>query len=182
MAQEAKSIALHGKLFRPYMAAETIAARVADMGGRIARDYAGMEPVMVVVLKGSVIFAADLARAMRLPLEMEFVRLSSYSGTQSTGVVKALLPLADELCEGRHLLVVEDIVDTGTTLSEFLPDLKARGAASVKLAALLSKPDARVHDVTIDYLGFEIPADFVVGYGLDYDELGRNLPGIWVAE
>lgn len=181
MAPPAKTIALHGKTFRPYMSAEVIAARVTEMGQRVALDYAGIEPVMVVVLKGSAIFAADLARAMLLPLEMEFVRLSSYSGTQSTGVVKALLPLADELCEGRHLLVVEDIVDTGTTLSKFLPDLHARGAASVKLAALLSKPDARVHEVEIDYLGFEIPNDFVVGYGLDYDELGRNLPGIWVA-
>lgn len=153
------------------------------MGAEIARDYAGVEPVvMVVVLKGSAIFAADLARAMGLPLEMEFVRLSSYSGTKTTGVVRALLPLADELCEGRHLLVVEDIVDTGTTLSKFLPDLLARGAASVKLAALLSKPEARRHEVKIDYLGFEIPNDFVVGYGLDYDELGRNLPEIWVVE
>lgn len=182
MVSEAKTVALHGKLFQPYMASEVIAARVADMGRQIARDYAGAEPlVMVVVLKGSLIFAADLARAINLPLEMEAVRLSSYSGTHSTGVVKALLPLADELCEGRHLLVVEDIVDTGTTLSKFLPDLKARGAASVKLAALLSKPAARRHEVTVDYLGFEIPNDFVVGYGLDYDELGRNLPGIWVA-
>jgi hypoxanthine phosphoribosyltransferase len=181
MAPEAKSIALHGKLFQPYLSAEVIAERVAEMGQQIALDYAGAEPVMVVVLKGSAIFAADLSRAMQLPLEMEFVRLSSYSGTQSTGVVKALLPLADELCQGRHLLVVEDIVDTGTTLSKFLPDLKARGAASVKLAALLSKPDARKHEVPIDYLGFEIPNDFVVGYGLDYDELGRNIPGIWSA-
>ena len=181
MAPEAKSIALHGKLFQPYLSAEAIAARVAEMGQQIALDYAGTEPVMVVVLKGSAIFAADLSRAMRLPLEMEFVRLSSYSGTQSTGVVKALLPLADELCQGKHLLVVEDIVDTGTTLSKFLPGLKARGAASVKLAALLSKPEARKHEVTIDYLGFEIPNDFVVGYGLDYDELGRNIPGIWSA-
>lgn len=181
MASEAKSIALHGKLFQPYLGADVIAARVAEMGQQIALDYAGTEPVMVVVLKGSAIFAADLSRAMRLPLEMEFVRLSSYSGTQSTGVVKALLPLADELCQGRHLLVVEDIVDTGTTISKFLPDLKVRGAASVKLAALLSKPEARLHEVVIDYLGFEIPNDFVVGYGLDYDELGRNIPGIWSA-
>ena len=181
MASEAKSIALHGKLFQPYLAADVIATRVAEMGQRIALDYAGIAPVMVVVLKGSAIFAADLARAMRLPLEMEFVRLSSYSGTQSTGVVKALLPLADELCDSQHLLVVEDIVDTGTTLSKFLPDLRARGAASVKLASLLSKPDARVHPVHIDYCGFEIPNDFVVGYGLDFDELGRNLPDIWVA-
>lgn len=181
MAAEAKSIAIHGKLFRPYMAAEIIAARVAEIGRQIALDYAGIEPVMVVVLKGSAIFAADLARAVRLPLEMEFVRLSSYSGTRSTGVVKAVLPLADELCQERHLLVVEDIVDTGTTLSKFLPDLRVRGAASVKLASLLSKPEARVHEVPIDYLGFDIPNDFVVGYGLDYDELGRNLPGIWVA-
>ena len=181
MASEATSIALHGKTFRPYVAADAIAARVAEMGRQIALDYAGIELVMVVVLKGSLIFAADLARAVPLPLEMEAVRLSSYSGTQSTGEVRSLLPLADELCEGRHLLVVEDIVDTGTTLSKFLPDLKARGAASVKLATLLSKPEARVHEVVIDYLGFEIPNDFVVGYGLDYDELGRNLPGIWVA-
>jgi len=181
-AVSSERLTLHGKAFRPYMAAKTIAERVAELGQQIARDYAHVEPVMVVVLKGSVVFAADLARAVSLPMEMEFVRLSSYSGTQSTGVVKALQPLADELCEGRHLLVVEDIVDTGTTLSKFLPDLKARGAASVKLAALLSKPDARLHEVEIDYLGFEIPNDFVVGYGLDYDELGRNLPGIWVAE
>ncbi len=175
------TVTLHGKVFRPYLDAAAIATRVAEMGAHVARDYAGLEPVFLVVLKGSFVFAADLCRAAGVPATVEFVRLSSYSGTQSTGTVTATLELADELCAHRHLIVVEDIVDTGTTLSKLLPDLLRRGAASVRLAALLSKPAARVHPVGIDYLGLEIPNDFVVGYGLDYDELGRNLPGIWVA-
>ena len=162
------------------ISAEQIRDRVAALGAEIARDYAGRNPLLIGVLKGAMVFLGDLVRATDLRLGLEFMAISSYGAeTRSSGEVKIVKDL-DVPIEGRDILVVEDIVDTGLTLSYLLANLESRGARSVKLAALLNKPDRRLREVPIDYLGFDIPDAFVVGYGLDYAERYRNLPYIAV--
>ncbi len=164
----------------PLFTAAQIQAHIAELGAQIARDYAGRNPLLLGVLKGACIFLSDLMRATDLRLGVEFMAISSYgASTRSSGEVKIVKDL-DVPIEGRDILVVEDIVDTGLTLSYLLANLESRGAASVKLAALLSKPERRLRDVPIDYLGFDIPDRFVVGYGLDYAERYRNLPYVAV--
>ncbi|MBV9928010.1 MAG: hypoxanthine phosphoribosyltransferase [Acidobacteria bacterium] len=164
----------------PLFTAEQIQNRVAEMGAEIARDYAGQTPLLVGVLKGAYIFLSDLVRAIDLRLGVEFMAISSYgSGMRSTGEVKIVKDL-DVPVDGRDILIVEDIVDTGLTLSFLIGSLHQRGAKSVKLAALLDKHERREKDVPIDYCGFQIPDAFVVGYGLDYAERYRNLPYIAV--
>ena len=144
----------------------------------MAREYAGKNPLLIGVLKGACFFLSDLLRAIDIPLNIEFMAISSYgSSTRTSGEVRILKDL-DVPVENRHLIVVEDIVDTGLTLSYLLANLKSRGAASVKLVALLDKSERREREVAIDYLGFEIPDAFVVGYGLDFAERYRNLPFI----
>jgi hypoxanthine phosphoribosyltransferase len=156
--------------------AEHIQARVAVLGKRIASDYAGRNPLLVGVLKGAFIFASDLMRAIDMPLGIEFIAISSYgSAMRSSGEVRIVKDL-DVPVEGRDIIVVEDIVDTGLTLSYLFNALHTRGAKTVKLAALLDKHERREREVQIDYLGFQIPDAFVVGYGLDYAERYRNLP------
>jgi hypoxanthine phosphoribosyltransferase len=160
--------------------AEQIQARIAEMGAEIARDYTGRNPLLISILKGAVIFVSDLMRAIDLHVGLEFMAISSYgSSTRTSGEVKIVKDL-DVPIEGRDILVVEDIVDTGLTLSYLLPNLSARGAQSVKLVALLDKFERREREVQIDYLGFPIPDAFVVGYGLDFAERYRNLPYIAV--
>ncbi len=162
----------------PLLTAEQIQARIAELGAEIARDYAGRDPLLIGVLKGAVVFISDLMRATDLRLGVEFIAISSYgSSTRTSGEVQIVKDL-DVAIEGRDILVVEDIVDTGLTLSYLLANLHARGARSVKLAALLDKHERRVREVKIDYLGFRIPDAFVVGYGLDFAERYRNLPYI----
>ena len=159
---------------------EQIQTRVKELGVEITRDYAGLNPLLIGVLKGACFFLSDLLRAIDTPLGIEFMAISSYgSSTRTSGEVRIMKDL-DVPIEGRHILVVEDIVDTGLTLSYLLANLESRGAASVKLAALLDKFERREKDVKIDYLGFKIPDHFVVGYGLDYAERYRNLPFIAV--
>lgn len=159
---------------------EEIRARIVELGAQITRDYAGLNPLLIGVLKGACFFLSDLLRAIDTQLSIEFMAISSYgSSTRTSGEVRIMKDLAVPI-EGRHILVVEDIVDTGLTLSYLLANLHARGAASVKLAALLDKYERRQKDVQIDYLGFQIPDKFVVGYGLDYAERYRNLPFIAV--
>lgn len=159
-----------------------IAERVRALGEAITRDYAGSEPVLVCVLKGSIVFAADLMRAIDLPLRVEFFGVKSYGAqTTSSGVVQITLDLAHPI-EGRHVLIVEDIVDTGLTLTYLKDQLKARGAESLRVCSLLNKPARMQRPVTIDYLGFTIDDVFVVGYGLDHAERFRNLPYIGVLE
>ena len=159
---------------------EQIRARILDLGAQITRDYAGLNPLLVGVLKGALFFLSDLMRAIDTRLSLEFMAISSYgSSTRTSGEVRIMKDL-DVPIEGRHILVVEDIVDTGLTLSYLLANLHARGAASVKLAALLDKYERRQKEVKIDYLGFKIPDEFVVGYGLDFAERYRNLPFIAV--
>ena len=159
---------------------EQIRDRIRQLGAEITRDYAGKNPLLIGVLKGALFFLSDLMRAVDTRLSIEFMAISSYgSSTRTSGEVRIMKDL-DVPIEGRDILVVEDIVDTGLTLSYLLANLKSRGAASVKLAALLDKFERREKEVPIDYLGFQIPDEFVVGYGLDFAERYRNLPFIGV--
>jgi hypoxanthine phosphoribosyltransferase len=161
---------------------EEIQKRIAEIGADIARDYAGQNPLMIGVLKGACTFLSDLMRAADIPLNIEFMAISSYGGAMRTSGEVRILKDLDVAIEGRHILVVEDIVDTGLTLNYLLANLKSRGAATVKLAALLDKFERREKEVPIDYLGFKIPDKFVVGYGLDFAERYRNLPYIGVVK
>jgi hypoxanthine phosphoribosyltransferase len=157
---------------------EAIQARIAEMGREVSRDYAGREPHLVGVLKGACSFMTDLCRAMDGPLTMDFIAVSSYgAATKSSGEVRLVKDL-DQGLEGRDLLVVEDIVDTGLTLNYLLNVLRARGPRTLKVAALLSKPSRRLVEIPVDYVGFTIDDHFVVGYGLDYNERYRNLRDI----
>lgn len=159
---------------------QEISSRIKELGVEIAREYAGLNPLLIGVLKGACFFLSDLLRAIDIPLNIEFMAISSYgSSTRTSGEVRILKDL-DVPIENRHIIVVEDIVDTGLTLSYLLANLKSRGAASVKLVALLDKFERREREVEIDYLGFKIPDAFVVGYGLDFAERYRNLPFIAV--
>ncbi|MGA9996485.1 MAG: hypoxanthine phosphoribosyltransferase [Pyrinomonadaceae bacterium] len=162
----------------PLFSAEQIQTRIAEVGAEVARDYAGRNPLLIGVLKGACIFLSDLMRAIDMRLGVEFMAISSYgSSTRTSGEVRIVKDL-DVAVEGRDIIVVEDIVDTGLTLSYLIANLESRGATSVKLVALLDKFERRERNVTIDYLGFKIPDAFVVGYGLDFAERYRNLPYI----
>lgn len=155
---------------------EQIADRLTGMAAEIDADYAGSELLLVGVLRGAVMVMADLARRLHTPVEMDWMAVSSYgAGTTSSGVVRILKDLDSDLT-GRHVLVVEDIIDSGLTLSWLLSNLRSRGAASVEIATLLRKPEAAKVEVDVRYVGFDIPTEFVVGYGLDYAEKYRNLP------
>jgi hypoxanthine phosphoribosyltransferase len=159
---------------------EQMAAKVRELGARIAVDYQGKDLVLVSILKGALPFLADLMRATQIPLALDFLEVSSYGiGTESTGAVRILKDLANPI-EGRHVLVVEDILDTGHTLSYVFDHLRAQRPELVRLCVLLDKPARRVIPIDIDYRGFEIPDKFVVGYGLDYAERYRNLPFVGV--
>ena len=164
------------QLGRILISRDEIAARVAELGEAIGRDYAGRAPVLVGVLKGAVVFTADLLRAIPLPAAMDFMAVSSYgSSTDSSGVVRILKDL-DAPLEGRNVLIVEDIVDSGLTLQYLMRTLEARNPASIEVCALLTKPERRKVDTPARYVGFEIPDKFAIGYGLDYAERYRNLP------
>lgn len=168
-----------GRIDRVLIDRERLQARVGEMGREIARDYAGLDPVLVCLLKGGIYFTTDLSLAIDLPVTLDFVRARSYAGTESTGRVE--LSWIDGLdIEGRHVLLVEDIVDTGLTLIEVWRALEAKGAASLALCTLLYKEKLLAHPFAIRYIGFAIEDVFVVGYGLDYDERFRNLPHIAV--
>ena len=157
-----------------------IAAKVKELAGQIEEDYRDRDLLMVGVLKGAIMAMADLSRALQRHVEMDWMAVSSYgSGTKSSGVVRILKDL-DRDITGREVLIVEDIVDSGLTLSWLKANLESRGAKSVEILAILRKPEAAKVDVKVKYVGFEIPADFVVGYGLDYNEKYRNLPFVGV--
>jgi hypoxanthine phosphoribosyltransferase len=164
------------------ISAQEIQQRISELGAEIARDYADLNPLIIGVLKGACTFLSDLIRAADIRLGIEFIAISSYGASMRTSGEVRILKDLDVAIEGRHILVVEDIVDTGLTLSYLLANLKSRGAASVKLAALLDKFERREKEVPIDYLGFRIPDKFVVGYGLDFAERYRNLPFIGVVK
>ncbi len=155
---------------------EALEARVAELGAEISRDYADTDLLLIGVLKGAVFFMADLIRRLTIPCEIDFMAVSSYgNSTDSSGVVRILKDL-DASIEGRNVVVIEDIVDSGLTLSYLLRNLEARNPASVEVCALLTKPDRRVADIECRYVGFEIPNRFAIGYGLDYAERYRSLP------
>lgn len=159
---------------------EQLAKRVAELGARITEDYRGKDLLMVGILKGAVVFFSDLIRHVDIPVSIDFMAISSYgSATKSSGVVRILKDL-DHAIAGRHVIIVEDIVDTGKTLAFLKENLLARGAASLKICTLLDKPERRQVEIEADYFGFVIPNEFVVGYGLDYAEKYRNLPEIGV--
>ncbi|MDI3279965.1 MAG: hypoxanthine phosphoribosyltransferase [Bacillota bacterium] len=160
------------------LTAEQIQGRVAELGAQISRDYAGRDLLLIGILKGAVIFLSDLLRHITIPVQVDFMAVSSYgAATLSSGVVRILKDL-DEVVEGREVLVVEDIIDTGLTLRYLRENLQARQPAGVRICTLLDKPDRRVVEVPVDYLGFRIPYRFVVGYGLDCKVHFRNLPYI----
>ena len=158
---------------------EEVDRKIREMADKISREYEGKEIHMICVLKGGVFFMTELAKRISVPVSMDFMAVSSYEGTQSTCKVRIVKDL-DESVEGKDVLVVEDIVDTGRTLGVLLDMFRQRGASSVKLCTLLDKPDGRVTDVQVDYECFTVPDKFVVGYGLDYDENYRNLPFVGV--
>jgi len=173
-----ENIVVHDKEFEPYLSAEEITSKVQQMAGLINRDYAGKRPLFIAILNGSFMFAADLFKAVTIDAEICFIKLASYKGTKSSGQVITAIGLDTDLID-RHVIILEDIVDTGKTLSEFLPQLQHHHPASLKIAALLHKPEATVYPIKVDYLGFSIPNKFVLGYGLDYDGLGRNIKEIY---
>lgn len=165
---------------RVLISAEELAKRTEELGAQITADYEGKEILMIGVLRGAVLFMSDLARAIKIPVAIDFMAVSSYgSGTSSSGVVRILKDL-DEDVAGKHVLVVEDIIDSGLTLNYLLDNLKSRKPASIKICTLLNKPERRKVDVKLDYNGFTVPDYFVVGYGLDYAEKYRNLPFIGI--
>jgi hypoxanthine phosphoribosyltransferase len=171
-------IRVHDKNFEPYLTAEQVQETVKRLAGELNRDYEGKRPLFIPVLNGAFMFASDLFKWLSIEAEISFIKLASYKGTKSSGRVLTAIGLDTDLFQ-RHVVIVEDIVDTGKTLSEFMPQLTHQHPASIKICALLHKPEATVNPLTIDYLGFSIPNKFVVGYGLDYDGLGRNIPEIY---
>ncbi len=157
---------------------EVISKRVKELGAAISKDYEGKDLLVVGVLKGSIVFTADLIKGITIPCELDFMAVSSYGkASESSGIVRILKDLDNDI-EGKHILIVEDIVDTGTTLSYLLKYLKARKAESIEIVALLNKEARRKSNVTVKYSGFDVPDEFIVGYGIDYAEKYRNLPFI----
>jgi hypoxanthine phosphoribosyltransferase len=173
-----KQVKLYDLKFKPFLKQTQIAERVAELGSQLSEKFGAGCPLFVSVLNGSFVFMADLMRAYDGPAEISFVRLSSYEGTETTGEVHQVMGL-DKKITGRDIILVEDIVDTGGTLLYFLEELEKHKPASVTVVTLLLKPDALRFAVPVDYTGFTISNNFVVGYGLDYDGRGRNLPEIY---
>ena len=169
------------KKFIPFISKDKIQDRTKALSAQINKDYDGLNPLFIGVLNGSFIFASDLYKQISIPSTISFIKLVSYKGTSSTGTVITSIGLEENLHD-RHIIIIEDIVDTGKTLFEFLPSIQQHSPKSIKICTLLQKPDALKHDVKVDYIGFEIPNKFVVGYGLDYDGYGRNSEEIFQIE
>ena len=161
---------------------EELTARIKEMGAQISKDYEGESVHLICILKGGAYFMTELSKYITIPVTIDFMQVTSYgAGTTSSGIVK-IVKDHDEPLEGRNVIIVEDIIDTGYTLSYLMEILKDRKPASLKLAAMLNKPDRRIREVKIDYCGFDVPDKFVIGYGLDYDQKYRNLPYIGIVE
>ncbi len=171
-------IKLHDLSFSLFIDATAIQKRVEKIGKTIALNFEEKNPLFIAILNGSFVFAADLVRACSIDHEITFVKINSYAGTHSTGKIMTHIGLSESI-EGRDIIILEDIIDTGTTIVEFLSALKKQNPSSIAIATLLLKPTALEHPLKIDYVGFEIPNRFVVGYGMDYNGLGRNLSGIY---
>lgn len=172
------TIKVHDKTFGPFLSEKDIQEQIKKIAAAINADYAGMRPMFIAILNGSFMFAADLFKYLTIDAEICFIKLASYKGTSSSGQIITAIGLDVDLI-GKDIIIIEDIVDTGKTLNEFLPKLMHQQPASMKIAALLHKPEAVKFPIRIDYLGFSIPNKFVVGYGLDYDGLGRNFKEIY---
>ncbi len=173
-----ESIKIYDKTFKVSISAEVIKKRVEELGKQISKEMEGRNPLFLAVLNGSFIFGADLYREITIPSEITFVKLASYAGTVTTGIVSEVIGLNVDLT-GRDVIIVEDIVDTGLTMQQMLETLSLQNPASVKICTLLTKPEKLQVPLTLDYVAFEIPNLFVVGYGLDYDQQGRNLKDIY---
>jgi hypoxanthine phosphoribosyltransferase len=167
-------IKVHDKTFVPYLPETLIHEKVKELAAQLDKDYAGKKPLFIAILNGSFMFTADLFKELTIEAEICFIKLASYKGTKSTGQVITAIGLDTDI-NGRHIVILEDIIDTGKTMNEFLPQLYNQQPASLKVAVLLHKPEATVFPVSIDYCCFSIPNKFVLGYGLDYDGLGRNI-------
>jgi hypoxanthine phosphoribosyltransferase len=174
-------VALQNDIAKILISREQLQQRVAELGEAISRDYAGKDLLLVCILKGGVVFLSDLVRAIRIPHAIDFMAISSYGGTrtESSGVVRILMDLNTSI-ENRNVLIVEDIIDTGHTLAHIVDLLKTRNPRSLRICTLLNKTSRREVPVQVDYIGFDIPNEFVVGYGLDYNEIYRNLPFVGV--
>jgi hypoxanthine phosphoribosyltransferase len=172
------AIKLHDKTFDTYLSEQEIQEKVKEIAGQLNKDYKDKKPLFISILNGSFMFSADLFKNLTIDAEICFIKLASYRGMKSSGQVITAIGLDQDLF-GRDVVILEDIVDTGKTLNEFLPKLDHQQPKSLKIAALLHKPEATQFALKIDYLGFSIPNKFVVGYGLDYDGLGRNLKEIY---
>jgi hypoxanthine phosphoribosyltransferase len=175
---EPQIVKAHDLSFELMFSEEKVLARVREMGRELQEKYHDKNPIFLGVLNGAFIFTADLTRAFGGQCEVSFIKLSSYSGLESTGKVATVIGLTSDV-ENRHVIVVEDIIDTGKTMHDFLPTLRKMNPASVAFATFLLKPEAVKYEFPIDYIGFEIPNKFVIGYGLDYNEVARNLRGIY---
>ncbi|MBO9150705.1 hypoxanthine phosphoribosyltransferase [Chitinophaga sp. GCM10012297] len=171
-------IQVHDKNFIPFIGEAELQARVKEMAQQLSHDLRGERPLFIGILNGSFMFAADIFKYLDIEAEISFIKLASYKGTKSTGNVITAIGLEEDLF-GRTVVIVEDIVDTGKTLSQFLPQLEHQQPKKMMVVSLLHKPEATTHPVKIDYLGFSVPDKFLLGYGLDYDGLGRNLPEIY---
>jgi hypoxanthine phosphoribosyltransferase len=172
------TIQVHDKLFKPYITSIEIDAAIEKLAKELEHDYAHARPLFIAILNGSFIFAADLFKQLNFPAEICFIKLASYKGTKSTGQVITSIGLDADVF-GRDVIILEDIIDTGKTLSQFLPQLEHQQPKSLRICALLHKKETTVYPIDISYLGFVIPDRFVVGYGLDYDGLGRNYGEIY---
>ena len=173
-----KTIKVLDKEFELYISQETIESHIQEVADQISQDMAGKNPLFLVILNGAFMFASELFKRLKFPCEVSFVKLTSYLGTQSTNVVRELIGL-DHSLEGRHVVIVEDIVETGHTMRHTVQKIKALGAADVRIATLFFKPEAFQYDYPIHYQGMTIGNEFIVGYGLDYNQQGRNLPAIF---
>lgn len=173
-----KEIVILDKKFREMIPAETISKRIDVLADQINLDYEDKDVVFLGILNGAFLFAAELFKRINIRARISFVKLASYEGTKSSGSVKELIGWNEDI-KGMHVVVIEDIVDTGHTLELVVDELKVRKVADIKIATLLLKPEAYTRKIPVDYVGFEIPNDFVVGFGLDYDGYGRNLPSVY---
>jgi hypoxanthine phosphoribosyltransferase len=173
-----QQIQVHDKIFVPYLSQTEIEEAIAKLAEKISEDYAGKCPLFIPILNGSFMFASELFKSITIPAEICFIKLASYKGTTSSGHIVSSIGLDTDI-KNKHVIVVEDIVDTGKTLNQFLPQLENMQPASLKIAALLHKPEATTHEIKLDYNCFKIPNKFVVGFGLDYDGLGRNIASLY---